>query len=217
MKKRTILSVSAVFLICSIAGAQPEPIKGSSLSSPLKVAGTGNKTPENTGGIFSIFGIDVDRCMDFSDSFNVSINYTDYFFVTGQGLAGYYIGLPMRCEVVITNAGYRDYYDLTVTMIHEYFDSGTCDRWWKEPSPVHFEKGEQLPGSSAMIWPGLDIKRGETLVLPFSYVPPLETCAGLDQTHVVIQSPLEETGDNDRVIELYNNSEAGVFCPPPPE
>ncbi|MFW6134416.1 MAG: hypothetical protein ACOC5R_02440 [Elusimicrobiota bacterium] len=205
MKKLSLLIL--ILLITRLpVFAQPEPIKNSKFICNL------NSEEEENKSIFSVLSFNIIKTQSFQNSFDVSINYLDYYFVTPDNLAGYYIGLPMKCEVVIKNTGDKDFAGLTVTMVHEYYESGVCDRYWSPPSPVEFLKGEQLPGESAKVWPDIDIKKGQTIRLPFSYTSPMETCSGLDQTHVIIHSK-----DDEDILELYNNSEAGVFCPPPPE
>ncbi|MFC2061775.1 hypothetical protein ACFLUV_04615 [Elusimicrobiota bacterium] len=213
--KRIINCIFIIVFICSsvFAAEIPKVMSGSRMTVPLK--GKVIKAPKPVAkpdvGFFGEEPPDIPDEDPLDEIFEVRIDYTDYYFVTGDGLAGYYIGYPMRCEVVITNNGSEDYTNLTVTMAHEYYESGLCDRWWKKPSPVEFEKGEQLPGDSAMVWPEVNIKKGETKVLLFQYKCPYETCSGLDQTHVIIEDRKE-----DAVLELFNDSEAGVFCPPPP-
>lgn len=191
------------------AGAAPTQISGSKFTVGMKSTQTTEE--ESSTPRFSILGFTIIKKPSFAESFDVKINYTNYYFVTAAGLPGYYIGWPMSCEVEVTNKGDSDLEDLNITMVHEYYESGICDRWWFPPYPVEFTKGEQLPGDTAVIWPGIDIKKGATVILPFEYIPPYETCSGLDQTHVVI-----ENRENNTILELYNESEAGVFCPPPP-
>jgi len=215
--KKIIVIFFFVLFAASFSAAEIKPLAGSRFSSSLKpVEQSGEKTV--AGGGFSILGVDVIKPPSFEECFDVRIDYTNYYFVTEEGLPGYYIGLPMTCDVIITNTSGQDFEDLTVTMVHEYYESGVCDRWWSPPNPVKFEKNEQLPGDSAMVWAGVTVKKGETISLPFEYTCPYETCAGLDQTHVIIESGKQtsETED-DYVLELYNNNEAGVYCPPPPQ
>ncbi|MBN2407482.1 MAG: hypothetical protein JXJ19_07270 [Elusimicrobia bacterium] len=200
-----VLLILAV-LLYGIPSAEITPIKGSFSVSLQK------SEPKKTSLLSGLMSFMVAKQAVPYEHFEVSINYTDYYFVTDEGLPGYYIGLPMTCEVVIKNGGDRDMDGLVITMVHEYYRSGICERTWCPPYPVEYEKGSQLPGDSAMAWPGISIKKGETVILPFEYTPPYETCSGLDQTHVII-----ENSEDNTVIQLYNNSEAGVYCPPPPD
>lgn len=209
-KKIILLCFFGISLTCGygIAGDIPTRISGSKFTIGLKAKQTGEK--KKSSGI-SILGFTIIKKTSFYESFDVRINYTNYYFVTEEGLPGYYIGWPMSCEVEVTNKSESDLKNLNITMVHEYYESGVCERWWCPPYPVEFVKGEQLPGDTATIWSGVDIKKGETVILPFEYVCPYETCSGLDQTHVII-----EDRDENAILELYNESEAGVFCPPPP-
>ncbi len=205
-----IIFITSIFHLLSsnfICAGEIKPVEGGIYSVPLKAKQTDE--PKSSG--ISIFGIDIIKKSP-CESFDVKINYTNYYFITADGLPGYYIGWPMSCEVEVTNKSENNFENLNITMVHEYYESGICDRYWCPPYPVEFNKGQQLPGDTGMVWPGVDILKGETVVLSFTYTCPYETCSGLDQTHVIIEDKKE-----DYILELYNESEAGVFCPPPPE
>jgi hypothetical protein len=70
-----------------------------------------------------------------------------------------------------------------------------------------------MPGASTEVWEDIDLGPKSEVVLEDTYTPPLATCDGLDQTHLVVQH-----GNNGRPLAaaIYCNPEAGVFCPPPP-
>lgn len=209
--KKLLFCFLGIILICGLVLAKdkPERILGSKFTVPLKAKQSEEKKSSSRFGILGNEIIKKSFLCEFTD---VKINYTNYYYLDEDGLPVYYIGGPMSCEVEVTNKSEKDFEDLIITMVHEYYESGICDRWWCPPYPVEFKKGEQMPGDSGMVWPGVDIKKGETVILPFEYICPYETCDGLDQTHVII----EDKKDN-YILELYNESEAGIFCPPIPE
>ncbi|MEE8167397.1 MAG: hypothetical protein V3T58_00815 [Candidatus Hydrothermarchaeales archaeon] len=145
----------------------------------------------------------------------ISVVYTDPYFYTEEGLAGYYISLPMTYEIHIKNNGKSTFKHLDITAIHEYYESGTCDRWWYPyPREVTYAKGEPLPGDATEVWEDITLERGEEIVLKDSYIPTLATCDGLDQTHLIIK---HTNKGRETAAVMYYEPEAGVFCPPPPE
>lgn len=146
---------------------------------------------------------------------SIKVVYTDPYFYTPEGLAGYYIGMPMTYEVHITNNSRRTYKHLDVTAIQEYYESGTCDRfWYPYPQYVTYRKGEPLPGDSKQVWQNISLGPNQKIVLSGGYTPSLATCDGLDQTHVIIQHT--NRGKVEAAI-MYYEPECGVFCPPPPK
>ncbi len=145
---------------------------------------------------------------------SIKVVYTAPYFYTPEGLAGYYIGLPMTYEVHITNNSRRTYQHLDVIAIQEYYESGTCNRtWYSYPQDVTYSKGEPLPGDSKQVWRNISLGANQKIVLSGGYNVPLATCDGLDQTHVIIQHT--NKGKVEAAI-MYYEPECGVFCPPPP-
>lgn len=146
---------------------------------------------------------------------SIKVVYTDPYFYTPEGLAGYYIGMPMTYEVHITNNSRRTYKHLDVIAIQEYYESGTCNRaWYPYPQYVTYRKGEPMPGDSKQVWQNISLGPNQKIVLSGGYTPPLATCDGLDQTHVIIQHT--NRGKVEAAI-MYYEPECGVFCPPPPK
>jgi len=144
---------------------------------------------------------------------NIRVVYTRPYFYTPEGLAGYYIGMPMTYEVYIENKSPRTYNHLDVTAIQEYYESGRCTRaWYPYPENVTYSKGEPLPGNSKQVWPDISLGPNQKIVLSGRYDVPLATCDGLDQTHVIIQHT--NMGKVDASI-IYYEPECGIFCPPP--
>lgn len=145
----------------------------------------------------------------------ISVVYTNFFYRDAQGYPVYYIGAPMSCEIHIKNTGSRIFNRLTITAQHQYYESGKCDRWWYPyPRNVTYSKGEVLPGDSSKTWTGISLIQNAEITLTMTYVPPLATCDGLDQTCVSIKHT-NEGGETSALF--YYNPECGVFCPPPPK
>mgnify|MGYP001043449291 CR=1 FL=1 len=144
---------------------------------------------------------------------SIKVVYTNTYFHTAEGLAGYYIGMPMTYEVHITNNSPRTFQHLDVTAIQEYYESGTCNRaWYPHPQYVTYTKGEPLPGDSKQVWGDVLLGPNQKIILSARYDVPLATCDGLDQTHVIIQHT--NRGKVEAAI-IYYEPECGVFCPPP--
>ncbi|MEE8403104.1 MAG: hypothetical protein V3R93_05045 [Candidatus Hydrothermarchaeaceae archaeon] len=142
---------------------------------------------------------------------DIEVVYTNPYFYTADGLAGYYIGLPMTYELHIKNTGKRTFKRLDVTAIQEYHESGICYRYAEE---IPYAKGDAMPGDTTQSWSGITLRGGEEIVLSGGYVPPITTCDGLDQTHMIIKHT--NNGQAEAAV-MYFEPEAGVFCPPPPE
>ncbi len=146
---------------------------------------------------------------------NVSIEYLDYYFTDPGGYPGYYIGLPMRYQITIENTGGRNFGHLEIIAIEEYYeDMLPAYRWWCEPFEVNIHKGDAMPGDSIQIWEDIYLGPHSEIVLEDTYTAPIQTCAGLDQTHLIIKHY------NNGVLHaavIYDNPELGVYCPPPPE
>jgi len=144
---------------------------------------------------------------------SIRVLYTNPYFYTREGLAGYYIGMPMTYEVHIVNNSRRNYEHLDVTAIQEYYHSGTCNRtWYPYPQQVTYSKGEPLPGDSKQVWKNISLGPSQKIILLGRYDVPLAACDGLDQTHVIIQHT--NKGRVEASI-MYYEPECGVFCPPP--
>lgn len=142
---------------------------------------------------------------------DVEVVYTNPYFYTADGLAGYYIGMPMTYELHIKNTGKRTFKHLDITAIQEYHESGTCYRYTGE---ITYVKGDAMPGYTTQSWSDLTLEKGEGIVLKGGYVPPITTCDGLDQTHVTIK---HTNNGNDEAAVIYFDPEAGIYCPPPPD
>jgi len=144
---------------------------------------------------------------------SIKVVYTNPYFYTPEGLAGYYIGMPMTYEVHIANNSHRTYNHLDIIAIQEYYQSGTCNRtWYPYPQHVTYSKGEPLPGDSKQVWWDISLAPNQKIALIGRYNVPLATCDGLDQTHVIIKHT--NKGRVEAAI-MYYEPECGVFCPPP--
>jgi hypothetical protein len=141
----------------------------------------------------------------------IEVVYTNPYFYTGDGLAGYYIGLPMTYELHIKNTGKRTFKHLDITVIQEYHESGICYRYGEG---IKYAKGGPMPGETTQKWSDITLRGGEKIVLEGGYVPPMATCDGLDQTHVIIKH--RNNGQEEAAV-IYFDHEAGVFCPSAPE
>jgi hypothetical protein len=144
----------------------------------------------------------------------VNVTYFDPYFFTEDGYPGYYIGLPLTCKLTVINNSSFDFKDIIITATHEYYESGTCNRWWYPyPRDVSYEKGDPMPGDSGIEWTTCIASHSQKS-FTWTYTAPMETCAGLDQTHVTIKRQCDCDGGSEKVI--LNSPEAGIFCPPPP-
>ncbi|MBU2560473.1 hypothetical protein KKA03_06215 [archaeon] len=141
----------------------------------------------------------------------IEVVYTNPYFYTDDGYAGYYIGLPMTYELRIKNTGKRTFMHLDITAIQEYHESGTCYRYGEG---IAYSKGDPMPGETTEKWSDVTLRKGEEIVLRGGYVPPYATCDGLDQTHVIIK---HSNNGNEEAAVMYFNPEAGIYCPPPPD
>ncbi len=162
----------------------------------------------------SLLGADVHFGKHKGELKNLSIKvvYTNPYFYTAGGLAGYYIGMPMTYEVQIANNSPRSYKHLNVTAIQEYYHSGSCNRtWYPYPQNVTYSKGQPLPGASEEVWQDISLGPNQKIILRDRYDVPLATCDGLDQTHIIIQHTNQ--GKVEASI-IYYEPECGVFCPP---
>ena len=163
----------------------------------------------------SLLAVDVHYGKHTGELKNLSIKvvYTNPYFYTSEGLAGYYIGMPMTYEAHIANNSPRTYKHLDVIAMQEYYESGTCNRaWYPHPQYVTYSKGEPLPGDSKRVWRDVSLGPNQKIALLGRYDVPLATCDGLDQTHVIIQHT--NKGKVEAAI-IYYEPELGVFCPPP--
>lgn len=145
---------------------------------------------------------------------NIKVVYTNPYFHTPDGYAGYYISLPMTYEVHIENMSPRTYNHIDISARHEYYENKTCDRWWYPyPRTVTVSKGQPMPGNSTQSWDNLIIRGNETKILRGSYTAPMETCDGLDQTRIIIK----HTNQGKVIAAEFLNKVLGVYCPPPPQ
>jgi hypothetical protein len=165
-------------------------------------------SPDSSGGVTLQCNDDGNGTGKTLSALKVNVTYFDPYFYTTAGYPGYYIGEPLTCKVTIINTSNTDFRDLTISAEHEYYDTGVCERWWYPfPREADYTKGEALPGDPGGSW-NSDIKAHSQVSFTWTYTPPLETCSGLDQTHVRITSSCENV--------ILNSPEAGIFCPPPP-
>lgn len=147
-------------------------------------------------------------------SLTVTINYLNFYGYLEGIYPIYYIGLPMKYEIQIKNNGIKKLNNMEVYAVQEYYENKTCDRWWYPyPETVTVYKGEPMPGDSLQKWTGVSVGAGETLVLVDDFTSPIQTCDGLDQTHIVIKKI--ENGQVTGAV-IYDNPETGVYCPPAP-
>ncbi len=147
---------------------------------------------------------------------DISIEYLDYDGrIDAEGYPIYYIGEAMRYKITINNTGDRNFGHLEVIAIQEYYeDMLPSYRPWYAPFYVNIHKGDAMPGDSIQVWDDVYLGPYETIVLEDTFISPWETCAGLDQTHLIIKHY------NEGVLHaavMYDNPELGVYCPPPPE
>ncbi len=146
---------------------------------------------------------------------DISVEYLDYFYNDAEGYPVYYIGYPMRYKITIQNSGNRNFGHLEIIAIQEYYeDQLPSYRPWYAPFEVNIHKGDAMPGDSIQVWEDVYLGPYETIVLEDTFIAPWETCAGLDQTHLIIKHY------NEGVLHaavMYDNPELGVYCPPPPE
>lgn len=146
---------------------------------------------------------------------DISIEYLDYFYTDEEGYPVYYIGLPMRYRIKLKNTGNRTFNHLEVITIQEYYEDMVSYRWWYPyPLEVVVHKGDPLPGESIQVWKDVYLGPYSEVVLEDTYTAPIQTCAGLDQTHIIIKHYNNGTLC---AAKIYDNPELGVYCPPPPE
>ncbi len=159
---------------------------------------------------------------DLSAYLNINVDYLDHHGYNEDGYVIYYIGETMKYLVNINALSNHSLFQdrkYAVYAIHEYFADETCDRWWypspprpaNEPQLISVKKGDPLPGDSTQSWKDISISLASPVVLNGSFTSTLATCAGNDQTHVLIVSE-NESGQVEMMI--YDNPEAGVFDPP---
>ena len=90
-----------------------------------------------------------------------------------------------------------------------------CNRYWYPyPDEVIVHKGDPLPEDSIQIWNSVYLVPSSIIVLEDTYIAPISTCSGLDQTHVIIKHY------NNGVLHaavIYDNPELGIYCPPSPQ
>ena len=146
---------------------------------------------------------------------DISIEYLDYYGNTGEGYPIYYIGLPMRYKITIRNTGDRNFGHLEIIAIQEYYeDHLPAYRPWYAPFEVNVHKGDAMPGDSIQVWDDVYLGPYEEIVLEDTFIAPMATVAGLDQTHLIIKH--YNNGQLNAAV-MYDNPEQGVYCPPPPQ
>jgi hypothetical protein len=97
--------------------------------------------------------------------------------------------------VILQNVGTLPYTNLTVRAIQEYHDTST-----------NVVKGQGMPGGSTNDWTAINVGAGAQVTLNDDYYIPSGTWPGYDQTHVIVK---------DAGLEIYDNDQAGIWCPPP--
>jgi hypothetical protein len=143
-----------------------------------------------------------------------SIEYLDHFGTIAGGYVIYYIGVPMRYRITIKNTSDRNFGHLEVIAIQEYHETKTCNRWWYPyPQSVSVEKGDPMPGDAIQVWEDVYLGPNSEVVLEDTYTAPIQTCSGLDQTHLILKH--YNQGELHAAV-MYDNPELGVFDPPPP-
>ncbi len=206
---RTIALVSAIGLFgCSNIEkiTKPEDFE----KQVIEEVGNVSKSVESSNALSK--SIDVKGIGRFLD---VSIQYLNPAAYNEENIPVYLINCPLNYEFSINNNipakhNIRPFQNLEITVIKEYGESGTCNRYWYPyPLVVDFTKGQTLPGNSVQVWENINLVPGETKVLTDSYAIPLETCSGLGQTHIIIKQRGEGNSSVERVI--YDKSEAGEF------
>lgn len=162
--------------------------------------------------------------VDYAGVVDVNIDYLNPHGFNADGYAIYYIGETMYYNTlidVLTDDPVFHERNFTVYVVHEYFDTITCDRWWypspprpaDEPQTISVQKGDPLPNQNPPTsWPGVTLSAAQQTVLSGSYTSDLSIAAGNDQTHVVIVS---ENEDGEVELTVFDDPEAGVFDPPP--
>jgi len=145
----------------------------------------------SAGAGYSLYEFEVSSPLD------TTVDYFSYYYLDTNGIPVYFIGNTMNYEVHIRNLEAQNLNNLTIQVIQEYNESGPG-----------FNKGDPLPGDSTQTWTNQAVLQGAELVLSDSYYISYDVQPGLDQTHVIVS----QGG-----VELYNNSEAGIWCPPLPQ
>jgi hypothetical protein len=193
MKKNTLLLVLLAILMVVAAACSKKP----------------TTAPDDSNSVTMLCNDDGNGTGKTLSALRVTVTYFDPYFYTDQGYPGYYIGEPLTCKLTIKNTSSNCFRDLTILGVHEYYETGVCERWWwPNPREANYTKGQDLPGASGKTWTNVDICSYQEVSLTWTYTSPLETCSGLDQTHVLITSSCEHV--------VLDSPEAGIFCPPPP-
>jgi len=146
---------------------------------------------------------------------DITIEYLDYFGIRDDGYVIFYIGQPMRYRITIKNTSGRTFGHLELVALQEYYEDEVCDRWWYPyPQEVIIQKGDPMPGDSIQIWEDIYLGPYSEIVLEDTYTPPIQTCDGLDRTHLLIK---HFNNGGLHAALLYDDPELGVYCPPPPK
>jgi hypothetical protein len=142
------------------------------------------------------YGIDLDQFELISYApIKATIEYVNPDHYDVNGVPVWYIGETMNYQVYLQNLDTQSYSSLDVQTIQEYNET-----------TENFSKGDTLPGDSIENWLNQNIPVGGQLVLSDDYYISPEAYPAYNQTHLI----LKEAG-----VEIYNDDEAGVWCPPP--
>jgi hypothetical protein len=148
----------------------------------------------------------------------VKVDYLDTFFWTEEGLAGYYIGMPMKVRVTLTNVGEKVFNTINMRTTFEYSKTGCQERWWY-PDPVTGDTtvcvtdGQPLPGDSQWVDFNIYLDPGDSASFEHTYTIPMETVAGNAWVHVELQHSNEGMEFHD--AKFYDNPRQSLFDPPP--
>lgn len=148
----------------------------------------------------------------------VGVEYLDTYFWTEDGLAGYFIGYPMKVRVTLTNTGCKTFNTINMRTTFEYSEDGCQDRWW-HPDPVTGEtyfcitEGQQLPGDCQWVDFDILLEPGDSASFEHSYVIPMETMAGNSWVHIELQHSNDGMEFHD--AKFYDNPRQSLFDPPP--
>jgi len=149
----------------------------------------------------------------------VKVDYLDTYFWTADGLAGYFIGMPMKVKVTLTNVGSKVFNTINMRTTFEYSMTTCQDRWWY-PDPVTGEvnvcvaEGQALPGDSRWVDYNILLEPGKSASFEHDYLIPMETVAGNAWVHVELQHSNEGMEFHD--AKFYDNPRQSLFDPPPP-
>jgi hypothetical protein len=154
-----------------------------------------------------------------TDSIEVKIEYLDTYFWTDDGLAGYFIGLPMKVRITLTNTGSITFNKISMRATFEYSKTGCQDRWWY-PDPVTgstdvcVTEGQKLPGDCQWVDSNIHLGPGESVSFEHTYLIPMEVAAGNAWVHIELQHTVCGCGTF-HDANFYDNPQQSLFDPPP--